>query len=160
MTEYKACSRCKQILPYEAFNKDKSSDTGLQDRCRDCERIVRREYYLRNQDKEIARVSKWHKTTEAGKARRKRARLNRQALVRNVESKFISKKEFTKLANTPCFYCGSKDTLTIDHIVPLSRGGRHSIGNLVSACNMCNATKNARFITEWKKESPQLPTQS
>lgn len=160
MSNTKACSRCKQVQPFEAFNKDKSDPTGLQSRCRNCERIVRRDYYLRNKDKEVARVSKWHKSTLEGKARRKRARLNRQALIRNAESKFITRKEFLRLSRTPCFYCGSKNNLTLDHIVPLSRGGRHSIGNLVSACNMCNATKNARFITEWNKETPQLPTHS
>lgn len=160
MTEYKPCSRCKQTKPLELFNKDRSSSNGLQDRCRECEKVVRRIYYLQNKDKEVARVSNWHKNTKTGKARRKRAALNRKAFIRNAECNFISQREFDKLARTPCFYCGSKQYLTIDHIVPLSRGGRHSIGNLVSACNMCNATKNARFITEWVKENPQLPTQS
>ncbi len=160
MEQSKACSRCKQILSYKAFNKDKSSATGYQDRCRNCEKIVRKNYYLAHKQSEISRVSNWHKSTEQGKARRKRARLNRQALIRNAESKFITRKEFIRLAASPCFYCGSSKDLTLDHIIPLSRGGRHSIGNLVSACNICNATKNAKFITEWKKETPQLPTHS
>ena len=42
MTEYKACSRCKQILPYEAFNKKSSSSTGLSSGCRDCDNAAKR----------------------------------------------------------------------------------------------------------------------
>jgi 5-methylcytosine-specific restriction endonuclease McrA len=159
MTEYKACSRCKQVANVSQFNKDKSSATGYQDRCRACEKVVRRNYYLTHKETEIKRVSNWHKSTEQGKQRRKRARLNRQALVRNAESKFITRKDFLGLASSPCFYCGSTNNLTLDHVIPLSRGGRHSIGNLVSACNLCNATKNTRLIVEWKKETRHIPTQ-
>ena len=159
LEQSKACSRCKQTYSFADFNKDRSSETGYQDRCRNCEKIVRKNYYLTHRQSEISRVSNWHKSTQQGKARRKRARLNRQALVRNAESKFITHKEFKKLATTPCFYCGSTTDLTLDHVIPLSRGGRHSIGNLVSACNMCNATKNAKFITEWQKETRHIPTQ-
>jgi 5-methylcytosine-specific restriction endonuclease McrA len=36
MTEYKACSRCKQILPYEAFNKKSATPTGLASACATC----------------------------------------------------------------------------------------------------------------------------
>lgn len=49
-----------------------------------------------------------------------------------------------------CFYCGEARPLTQDHIIPLTRGGRHSIGNLVPACKSCNSRKNARLIVEWK----------
>lgn len=59
-------------------------------------------------------------------------------------------KEFRKLTNSNCFYCGSKDNLTLDHILPIARGGRHSIGNLITACKPCNCQKNKRTIVEWK----------
>lgn len=63
----------------------------------------------------------------------------------------ISSKEIAKLYSNRCFYCQSADKITLDHVVPISRGGRHSIGNLVAACSSCNSSKNNRFITEWKK---------
>jgi len=40
-----------------------------------------------------------------------------------------------------CVYCGSHEDLTLDHVVPKSRGGRTSWDNLVSACRRCNARK-------------------
>lgn len=45
-----------------------------------------------------------------------------------------------------CFYC-SAPAQGIDHIVPVSRGGRRNLfSNLVAACNMCNAIAGARVF--------------
>lgn len=40
-----------------------------------------------------------------------------------------------------CQYCGSKKQLTIDHVVPKSKGGKTNWMNLVAACNRCNVYK-------------------
>jgi 5-methylcytosine-specific restriction endonuclease McrA len=40
-----------------------------------------------------------------------------------------------------CVYCGTHEDLTLDHVLPKSRGGRTSWDNLVSACKRCNARK-------------------
>lgn len=46
-----------------------------------------------------------------------------------------------------CAYCLRDDKkLTVDHVLALSRGGRHEIGNLVPACGSCNSRKHARGI--------------
>lgn len=190
MNQYKTCCRCKQTKSRSDFNLHRSGADGLQSRCRDCERIVRRAYYEKNKDREIARVSVWHKTTEKGKANRvlygtskqpnrkrtsvyvpikdldpvalqrqriksARGRLRRRAAWKNAEKLFVSSKELARLYAQPCYYCGSVDRITIDHVVPLARGGRHSIGNLISACHKCNSTKHARFITEWRLNKPR-----
>lgn len=63
----------------------------------------------------------------------------------------VTTKDIKRILNKPCAYCGSKDRLTLDHIIPISRGGRHSIGNLLSACKSCNSKKHNKFITEWEK---------
>ena len=57
--------------------------------------------------------------------------------------------EIKQMMQKPCFYCGHKAE-HIDHIIPISRGGRHSIGNLIQACRRCNISKNDKFITEWR----------
>lgn len=57
-----------------------------------------------------------------------------------------------KIANGICYYCGSKvgpQNLTMDHIVPLSRGGRSSKGNIVPACKECNNKKKWMLPLEW-----------
>lgn len=62
----------------------------------------------------------------------------------------ITTAELRKMYASPCAYCGAPSE-HIDHIIPLSRGGRHSIGNLTGACKPCNLSKGSKFITEWRK---------
>ncbi len=52
-----------------------------------------------------------------------------------------------------CQYCGQKfgeKKLTIDHIQPLSRGGKHEWSNVVAACSPCNNKKGSRTPKEAK----------
>lgn len=42
-----------------------------------------------------------------------------------------------------CVYCGAKRDLTIDHVVPESRGGTDEVSNLVVACRSCNGRKES-----------------
>lgn len=43
-----------------------------------------------------------------------------------------------------CAYCGQhSDHLTLDHVIPLSQGGHHTLSNVVPACPTCNARKGA-----------------
>lgn len=50
-----------------------------------------------------------------------------------------------------CVYCEDLSSdLHCDHIVPLSRGGDNSIGNLATSCASCNLSKNDKLVSEWK----------
>lgn len=49
-----------------------------------------------------------------------------------------------------CHYCGKPKSNTVDHVVPLSRGGTNEITNLVPACGRCNSRKGNKLISEWK----------
>ncbi len=52
-----------------------------------------------------------------------------------------------------CCYCGDKPELArrrIDHWMPLARGGRHEVENLVPSCQKCNASKGPKI---WDKPS-------
>ena len=40
-----------------------------------------------------------------------------------------------------CQYCGTTKELTLDHVVPKSKGGKSTWNNLVTACKPCNARK-------------------
>lgn len=47
-----------------------------------------------------------------------------------------------------CVYCGSTDDLTLDHVMPISRGGGESPANLATCCRSCNSSKRARTPQE------------
>lgn len=47
-----------------------------------------------------------------------------------------------------CQYCGSREKLTIDHILPKSRGGQDTWENLATACYVCNTKKGNRTPDE------------
>ena len=58
--------------------------------------------------------------------------------------------------NNQCQYCGNYfplDKLTMDHVIPKSRGGKNTWENLVAACKKCNQKKGSRTT----KESGMVP---
>lgn len=60
----------------------------------------------------------------------------------------LSRKNILKRDRNTCQYCGKRDNLTIDHVLPKSRGGRDSWENLVAACVSCNNRKGDRTPQE------------
>lgn len=59
-----------------------------------------------------------------------------------------------RLAKGRCHYCGkqiSPRDLTMDHIVPISRGGKSTKGNVVTACKECNTLKKQLLPMEWEE---------
>ncbi len=48
-----------------------------------------------------------------------------------------------------CVFCFSADSLSVEHLVPLDRGGWHVIENLTTACRSCNSSKHVRTPDEW-----------
>ncbi len=68
----------------------------------------------------------------------------------------------TKIAQRRCYYCGREtvmEELTMDHIVPLARGGRSAKNNLVPACKECNNLKKTMLPMEWQEYMDRLDRQ-
>eukprot|EP00877_Chromochloris_zofingiensis_P011181 jgi/Chrzof1/6316/Cz18g04010.t1 len=60
-----------------------------------------------------------------------------------------------------CQYCGCKKDLTLDHVVPVSKGGKNTWENLVTACMVCNQKKGHHSLSKlgWRlKHAPHQPT--
>lgn len=60
------------------------------------------------------------------------------------------------MGNEVCAYCGKKLTrqnATLDHVIPLSRGGDDSRRNLVWCCKKCNKEKGSLLLSEWRNNS-------
>lgn len=57
-----------------------------------------------------------------------------------------------KCAEGCCYYCGQESLaaeLTMDHVVPIIRGGRSAKNNLVPCCKECNSKKKYMLPSEW-----------
>jgi hypothetical protein len=48
-----------------------------------------------------------------------------------------------------CVFCGAKEDLSTDHLIPKNRGGDDSADNLVQACKSCNSSRGDKGIFEW-----------
>jgi 5-methylcytosine-specific restriction endonuclease McrA len=73
----------------------------------------------------------------------------------------FSKKNVMIRDDYTCVYCGSKERTTIDHVIPVSRGGKSTFENCVSACMSCNSKKGSNTPSEAKmflKRQPYAPT--
>lgn len=177
MEQYKTCNKCGQLKSLEEWAKKSSTKNGLDYCCKLCRNATGRASYHKNRDqisirrksnfeqkaKNAVITKKWYKANPE-KAKKlwsdwaknnpdKTAKKNgvRRSRLRNAMTYLITDKQIKALRAGPCFYCGSSIAIALDHVIPISRGGNHSIGNLVSACKPCNSSKRDKFITEWKK---------
>jgi len=67
-----------------------------------------------------------------------------------------------RIATGNCYYCngGFKPRdLTLDHVVPLVRGGKTTKGNCVPACKECNSKKQDLLPSEWREYLNRLQQQ-
>jgi len=182
MNDSKPCSHCKQIKEFSEYSFQNRERNQLMRMCKSCNAQRQSIYYKKNKQRLLQQKQTYYqenrplllvnaqeyrdKNPEKRQDAMKRSYAKNPYLYKATATRYkarkrnagifkVSVKEDKKLRNSPCFYCGSKDNIQIDHIVPVSRGGRHSIGNLVAACQKCNTQKNKWFITEWnilKKE--------
>lgn len=59
---------------------------------------------------------------------------------------------YSRIQEGKCHYCGrsvGRENLTMDHVVPLIRGGKSRKGNIVAACKECNNQKKYMLPLEW-----------
>ncbi len=87
----------------------------------------------------------------------------------------VSLKSYVKPARTPAFtrfnvflrdrfqcqYCGAREELTFDHLVPRSRGGQTTWENVVAACSPCNLRKGNKSCKDaqmWPAQHPAVPS--
>jgi 5-methylcytosine-specific restriction endonuclease McrA len=88
-------------------------------------------------------------------------------LVNYVRLPFMNEKEtypsralIYKRDDHECQYCGTRNNLTIDHVIPRSRGGKDTWDNLVACCTTCNVKKGNKFLKDTNmklKREPKAP---
>lgn len=132
---------------------------------RDTIKATQARWYARNRDQAIAASRSWQRRNRARVARAQRewcARnpekvqafgRSRRARVRNAPGGGVTAIQWRQVlhwSEHQCVYCCRIDVpLTLDHLIPLIRGGWHDISNAVPACLSCNSSKNDSLIEDW-----------
>jgi len=125
-------------------------------------RIRKREYYLNNKEKEDKRIAEWRarnlervkEYTRNWKERNPENVFNDRLLVhyrrgcpKTVNDiTYIEWLKLLEVSGKKCLRCGSTEKLTIDMIVPHSKGGFLVLDNIQVLCNRCNAGKRNRIV--------------
>lgn len=173
----KQCSKCYEQKPLTEFYKHAGRKDGLSSPCKNCckkdsatwaknnpqkVKAMNAAKYKSNPERYKADSAKWQKenpekvrvrNSKWAKANKEKGASYTQSYRarKNNNNKYdISDKFFINLYNSNCIYCGSSKEIQADHVIPVSRGGAQSVGNLVPACKPCNTSKGAKTITEWK----------
>jgi 5-methylcytosine-specific restriction endonuclease McrA len=69
----------------------------------------------------------------------------------------ISRKSVLARDGYTCVYCGSRESLTLDHVFPRHRGGETTWENVVCCCLRCNNKKGSRTPSECGMRLPHPP---
>lgn len=87
-------------------------------------------------------------------------RLNHFVRIPRPDGRRLSRRAILARDGFRCQYCGSTQHLTIDHIIPRSRGGTTSWENVITSCAVCNVRKGACLPSEvgmWPSRKPRPP---
>jgi len=158
---------------YYSKNKEKIKTRTLEWRIKNKDKAkeIARRCWQKNKSKTKIRISMWRAKNRShiAKYEANYRKANRSVIIaknnhrRAVKNKQTSAEEKAsakeKIANimmlekSVCGYCGMEHEtkrMHVDHIVPISRGGRHAADNIQIACQRCNTSKGDRMLVdEW-----------
>lgn len=146
LPERLTCVRCSTIFarPYKG---DPAQVRFCSHECRYADQLDRQKA---NSDVRAARHREWRaKNPHLVLA----ASAKRASLKRRAESRIVTGDDLVRLIarhGGMCAYCHVAPFAHLDHVVPIVRGGRHAIGNLLPACADCNLTKGQKLLAEWR----------
>jgi len=147
------CSRLKSRMQY-AKNPERHQEQSRRSRQKHIERDLarKREYYKENRQTRLEKNREWQ-TNNPEKVRDCKRRWKRNnpdsAKVYKHARRAKTKGTFTVnewqelLARYGggCLACGSTDNISVDHVIPISKGGSNTIDNIQPLCRECNCKK-------------------
>jgi|TARA_Y100000310_G_C20185916_1_gene580275 5-methylcytosine-specific restriction endonuclease McrA len=76
---------------------------------------------------------------------------------RRMTNMYPTRNLIYKRDKNKCQYCGSTKSLTIDHVIPKSKGGEDTWENLVVACSSCNVKKGDKLLEQTNMKLARTP---
>jgi 5-methylcytosine-specific restriction endonuclease McrA len=150
LPETLTCERCGREFP-RPYKKDPARVRYCSHECR---YAVQLEGHKANRAERTAYMREWC-LRNPDKARANY--LRRDSLERAAGGSLVTDRDLVRLVRRHrgmCAYCGLRPYEHFDHVIPLVRGGRHSIGNLMPACAPCNLSKGSRLLADWRQRPP------
>jgi 5-methylcytosine-specific restriction endonuclease McrA len=136
---YKTCRRCRATKVVARFSTEPRNRDGLNSWCTACVR---------------ERTLLWHRTNPMAMQRLKALRRTAENAGTITEADWLS---LLDRHRHRCAYCGGAGPLSVEHVIPVTRGGRHTLGNIVPVCKPCNSSKGARLLSEWRYQTRRRP---
>ena len=167
----KRCSLCGETKDMAEFHRNRTVPDGRMRWCKECEashrhtlkgritksRYAQRRYARRGAGRESDLAAcRRYAMTESGRQsmiRRSHTRRARKAQVGGILT--LTVLNLVSLQGGVCVYCDQPFTderpPTIDHVIPISRGGMNDDSNVVAACRSCNSSKGSRTAEEFQE---------
>jgi len=146
----------RRLKPYKA-RRHKELNKKWKDQNQEKSKQISRNWKANNKERKKEVDKKWTQDNpEKVRERDRRRRARKYNAVQNAiitvthEDIELLKQAFSQ----SCVYCGSKEKLTIDHVIPLAKGGTHELKNLLPCCRSCNSSKNCSPVQSWYQSKP------
>lgn len=106
-----------------------------------------------NRDRAREQLADWKKRNpERWKEINSSSSARRRAVQRDPNAERFSRRDVWERDGNICLYCEDEltyDSWHMDHFVPISRGGKHSMANCVVSCQPCNNRKANKMPEEF-----------
>ena len=150
--------RAKYKKEYYQNNKDDILEKNKLYRMKNAKDIAKRRKIYQDKNKDnLSKYYKYYKSTDKGKAVKRNSNHKRRQVEKIGDVTSEQMLELMKIKI--CYWCGcslKNKNAHIDHYIPLSKGGKHTISNLVVSCVSCNLRKNAKDPMEFALEVGKL----
>ena len=139
------CTNCNTEKLLTEYHKDSSKASGYRGVCKDCR------YTLEKEGNKLYRKSEAGKIANANKKGRRMSRI-KSTCDNTITTDNL--KTLKEAQDNKCAYCGIKLDFTVprnvhlDHVIPLSKDGAHTIENVVWSCASCNLSKSDKIIDQ------------
>jgi 5-methylcytosine-specific restriction endonuclease McrA len=154
----KPCYSAYRMSKYDPIKRKEKSKKNPEPNDRTAARMAR--YRAERPDHFKEYQKKWRSENSASvKMSDHKKRIRRVESISATEIK-ITKTQWQQIVEDhggKCFYCGLGFLkMSIDHVVPLSKGGEHSVENVVPACRSCNSRKSAQDVFVFAEKAGKL----